>query len=182
MDVSYQYLSYFLEDDDELQRIHNAYESGEMLTGELKKIAIKEISAYITKFQQRRAKISDEELRIFMDGNRELRLNPRYNWPNKVYFRMKRSYQSTILYPPNLPSLRIQRICLTELSDTFRLHAPEFSFTRMERSILLFVHWKWRCISGASRIQQYMLDITTMVRELLKPFQMSKKLKSVSLS
>jgi tryptophanyl-tRNA synthetase len=84
VDVSYQYLSYFLDDDDELKRIHDAYESGEMLTGELKKIAINEISDYVNKFQERRAKITDEELRMFMDGNRPLRLNPRYNWTEKV--------------------------------------------------------------------------------------------------
>jgi tryptophanyl-tRNA synthetase len=85
VDVSYQYLSYFLDDDEELQRIHDSYESGEMLTGELKKIAINEIWGYISKFQQRRAKISDEELRAFMDGTRPLRLGTRYNWADKVY-------------------------------------------------------------------------------------------------
>ena len=82
--MSYQYLTYFLEDDDELQRIHDAYESGEMLTGELKKIAIKEIWSYVNKFQQRRGKITDEELNMFMDGNRSLRLNSRYNWTGQV--------------------------------------------------------------------------------------------------
>jgi tryptophanyl-tRNA synthetase len=83
--VSYQYLTYFLENDEELQRIHDQYESGEMLTGELKKITINEIWKYISKFQQRRAKITDEELRMFMDSNRVLRLGSRYNWTNKVY-------------------------------------------------------------------------------------------------
>jgi len=84
VDVAYQYLSYFLDDDEELKKIHDAYESGEMLTGELKKIAIKEIWGYISRFQERRAKISDEELRVFMDGSRPLRLGARYNWTDKV--------------------------------------------------------------------------------------------------
>ncbi|KAK6599554.1 tryptophanyl-tRNA synthetase [Botrytis cinerea] len=35
-DVSYQYLTFFLEDDEELESIRKAYRSGEMLTGELK--------------------------------------------------------------------------------------------------------------------------------------------------
>ena len=87
VDVSYQYLSYFLEDEEELQRIHDTYESGKLLTGELKKIVIKEIWGYVSKFQERRAKISDEELRIFMDGNRSLRLGARYNWTNNVCIR-----------------------------------------------------------------------------------------------
>ena len=84
MDVSYQYLSYFLDDDDELKRIHDAYEAGEMLTGELKKITINEIWRYVSKFQERRSKITDEELKMFMDGTRALRLASRYNWNNKV--------------------------------------------------------------------------------------------------
>jgi tryptophanyl-tRNA synthetase len=84
IDVAYQYLSYFLDDDEELQRIHDEYESGRMLTGELKKIAIQEIWNYVSKFQARRASITKSELRMFMDGSRPLRLNPRYNWENKA--------------------------------------------------------------------------------------------------
>jgi tryptophanyl-tRNA synthetase len=84
VDVSYQYLSYFLEDDAELRRIHDAYESGEMLTGELKKIVINELWAYVSKFQQRRAKVTDKVLRVFMDGSRSLRLGSLYNWTAKV--------------------------------------------------------------------------------------------------
>jgi len=84
VDVSYQYLTYFLEDDEELKRIHDEYESGKMLTGELKKIAIREIWGYVSKFQQRRANITDEELNTFMDGSRSLRMGKRYNWNNEV--------------------------------------------------------------------------------------------------
>jgi tryptophanyl-tRNA synthetase len=84
VDVSYQYLSYFLQDDDELKRIHDAYEAGEMLTGELKKIAINEIWGYVSKFQERRSNITDEEVKMFMDGTRSLRLSARYNWNNEV--------------------------------------------------------------------------------------------------
>ena len=86
MDVSYQYLSYFLEDDEELKRIHDAYETGQMLTVELKKIAIDEIWRYVSEFQKRRARITDEELRMFMDGTRSLRLGERYNWTGQVRF------------------------------------------------------------------------------------------------
>ena len=86
VDVSYQYLSYFLEDDTKLQEIHDTYECGELLTGELKKIAITEIWAYVNAFQARRAKITDEILKMFMDGKRPLRLNKRYNWEDKKKF------------------------------------------------------------------------------------------------
>jgi len=84
VDVPYQYLEYFLEDDEELKRIHDAYEAGEMLTGELKKIAIKEIWEYVGQFQERRKNISDETLSMFMDGSRPLKLGQRYNWTDKV--------------------------------------------------------------------------------------------------
>jgi len=112
-------LSYFLEDDDELQRIHDAYESGEMLTGELKKIAIKEISAYVSKFQERRARISDDELRIFMDGTRPLRLNPRYNWTDKVSILTIDSHIRKVLSLQIHVFLCILMICLMGLLDSF---------------------------------------------------------------
>jgi len=78
--VSYQYLSYFLEDDDELNKIHDAYESGDMLTGELKKIVIKELWTYVEGFQKHRAQVTDEVLKEFMDGGRTLQLGERYKW------------------------------------------------------------------------------------------------------
>lgn len=40
IDVSYQLLKFFLEDDEELERIRLTYTSGELLSGEIKKIAI----------------------------------------------------------------------------------------------------------------------------------------------
>lgn len=67
VDVSFQYLRFFLEDDDELERIHVSYESGEMLTGELKAICIKELQAYVAAFQERRAKVDDAAVELFME-------------------------------------------------------------------------------------------------------------------
>lgn len=40
VDVAYQLLKFFLEDDAKLTEIHSAYSKGELLTGELKKLAI----------------------------------------------------------------------------------------------------------------------------------------------
>jgi tryptophanyl-tRNA synthetase len=65
-DVPFQYLTFFLEDDDELERIKVAYESGQMLTGEIKQRCIAEIQAYVQGFQERRAKVTDEVLAEFM--------------------------------------------------------------------------------------------------------------------
>ncbi|RME52594.1 tryptophan--tRNA ligase [Candidatus Woesearchaeota archaeon] len=56
VDVSYQYLRYFEEDDQQLERIKRDYESGKLLTGELKAILIEKLSAFLTKHQENREK------------------------------------------------------------------------------------------------------------------------------
>ncbi|KAM3076524.1 tryptophan--tRNA ligase [Clarireedia jacksonii] len=65
-DVSYQYLTFFLEDDEELERIRKAYRSGELLTGELKAKCIEELQTYVKGFQERRAAVTDEIVKDFM--------------------------------------------------------------------------------------------------------------------
>jgi len=66
IDVSYQYLSFFLEDDDELEKIRSMYTSGELLTGELKKICIEYIQDFIRDFQNKRAKVTPDVAKEFM--------------------------------------------------------------------------------------------------------------------
>ncbi|KAK3944115.1 tryptophan--tRNA ligase, cytoplasmic [Diplogelasinospora grovesii] len=67
VDVPYQYLRFFLEDDEELERIRVSYEAGEMLTGELKAICIRELQTYVAGFQERRAKVDDEMVDLYME-------------------------------------------------------------------------------------------------------------------
>ena len=64
-DIPYQYLEYFLDDDVELKRIHDDYEAGRMLTGEVKKILIGEGQKLIHDFQVRRAAVTEEEVDEF---------------------------------------------------------------------------------------------------------------------
>lgn len=66
IDVSYQYLLFFLEDDEELKRIKEEYESGRMLTGELKAICIKFLQDYVQAFQERRAQVTEEVVSAYM--------------------------------------------------------------------------------------------------------------------
>lgn len=73
IDVAYQYISFFLEDDEELERIYNAYKSGEMLTGEVKQICAKVIGDFAQEFQENRAKVSDEVVASFMKVDREFK-------------------------------------------------------------------------------------------------------------
>ncbi|OJJ38733.1 hypothetical protein ASPWEDRAFT_36423 [Aspergillus wentii DTO 134E9] len=66
VDVSFQYISYFEEDDAKLKEIEDSYRKGDLLTGELKKMAITLLQGYVKDFQERRKEVSDQLLRQFM--------------------------------------------------------------------------------------------------------------------
>ena len=70
VDISYIWLCYFMEDDEELDRIGMEYSSGRMLTREIKEIAINVITKVIIDHQQKRALITDEVLKRFYDINK----------------------------------------------------------------------------------------------------------------
>ncbi|GAB5588767.1 tryptophan--tRNA ligase [Umbelopsis nana] len=72
VDVSYQYLSFFLDDDEELKRVYDAYKTGEMMTGELKKRCIDVLQKVVGDFQERKSKVTDEVIDYFMDKNRKI--------------------------------------------------------------------------------------------------------------
>lgn len=68
-DVSYQWLRFFLDDDDLLEKIGREYGSGEgdfWNTGSVKKRLIVELQRIVNEHQERRAKISDEEVAEWM--------------------------------------------------------------------------------------------------------------------
>ena len=61
IDVSYQYLRIFFEQDDKkLEQIHDDYKSGKMLTGELKQILIEKINKFLASHQEKREKARDQ--------------------------------------------------------------------------------------------------------------------------
>jgi tryptophanyl-tRNA synthetase len=64
--VAYIYLTYFEEDDDKLKEVHDSYKRGELLTGELKKMSVEKLQAYVNEFQERRKTVTDEVLAEFM--------------------------------------------------------------------------------------------------------------------
>nr|PIM01797.1 tryptophanyl-tRNA synthetase (TrpRS2) [Toxoplasma gondii COUG] len=67
IDIPFQYLTFILNDDDQLKEIGEKYQKGEMLTGEVKAILIKELQALVLGHQERRAKVTDDMVRQFMD-------------------------------------------------------------------------------------------------------------------
>ncbi len=55
IDVSFQYLKFFFEPNDEkLKKIHDDYKAGKLLTSELKEILIKKINAFLKEHQEKR--------------------------------------------------------------------------------------------------------------------------------
>eukprot|EP01053_Blabericola_migrator_P010213 Blabericola_migrator_1__10212@NODE_570_length_7533_cov_212_053308_g425_i0_p2_GENE_NODE_570_length_7533_cov_212_053308_g425_i0NODE_570_length_7533_cov_212_053308_g425_i0_p2_ORF_typecomplete_len405_score96_57tRNAsynt_1b/PF00579_25/4_7e67Hydrolase_3/PF08282_12/0_41_NODE_570_length_7533_cov_212_053308_g425_i0301217 len=72
IDVSYQYLKYFLEDDQELIKIGEDYSSGKMLTGEVKARLITILTDLMTEHQRNRAGITDEQVKEIMNPHRKM--------------------------------------------------------------------------------------------------------------
>ncbi|KAL2870896.1 uncharacterized protein BJX67DRAFT_369833 [Aspergillus lucknowensis] len=70
VDVSYIYLTYFEDDDAKIDEIYKNYKSGELLTGELKAMAIKKLQDYVAEFQERRKEVTDEVLEQYMTPRR----------------------------------------------------------------------------------------------------------------
>lgn len=66
VDVSFQYLKMFFEDDDKkLSQIEKDYRSGKMLTGELKKYTIEKIQKFLKEHQKRLEKVKKEVKKLF---------------------------------------------------------------------------------------------------------------------
>ncbi|XP_046571084.1 tryptophan--tRNA ligase, cytoplasmic-like [Haliotis rubra] len=80
IDVSYQYLRFFLHDDVKLKDIEERYTRGQMMTGELKQELIKVLQALVSGHQEWRAQISDATVDYYMTP-RKLKYN--YTDPSK---------------------------------------------------------------------------------------------------
>jgi len=66
VDVSYQYLSIFLFDDEKLYSIRDEYKSGRMLSGEIKQELVKVLVPFIQRHQQARMHVTEEVVQSFM--------------------------------------------------------------------------------------------------------------------
>jgi len=60
IDVSYQWLMFFEEDDEKLKQIYQEYKSGKMLSGEIKAILIEKINTILAEHQKRREKAKNQ--------------------------------------------------------------------------------------------------------------------------
>lgn len=66
VDVSFMYLTFFLEDDEQLEKIRQDYTSGALLTGDLKKCLIETLQPMIASHQERRKQVTDDMVKQFM--------------------------------------------------------------------------------------------------------------------
>lgn len=66
IDVCFQLLRFFLENDEELEKIRVSYSKGELLSGEIKKIAIETLQPIVADHQTKRKEVTDEILEQFM--------------------------------------------------------------------------------------------------------------------
>lgn len=67
IDVPFQWLMFFLEDDDKLEEIRVKYSSGEMLTGDVKKILVDILQKFLKDFQEARKKVTNEDVKKFLE-------------------------------------------------------------------------------------------------------------------
>lgn len=65
VDVPVQWLSFFLEDDEELARVKKEYMLGRIMTGEVKKLLINTITAITKTHQEKRKLVTDEDVQLF---------------------------------------------------------------------------------------------------------------------
>ncbi|KAF8842487.1 tryptophanyl-tRNA synthetase [Paxillus ammoniavirescens] len=72
VDVAYQYLSFFVEDDEELKALGEEYRAGHLLTGQLKARCIQMLQGLVKDFQERKAKVTEADVDNFMDANRKI--------------------------------------------------------------------------------------------------------------
>jgi len=60
VDVAYQWLTFFEEDDARLKEIYQRYKKGELLSGELKQILVDKLNDFLVEHQKRRVKAKKE--------------------------------------------------------------------------------------------------------------------------
>lgn len=65
VDISYQYLTYFMEDDQELKQIAQDYSSGKMMTSEIKQLMAAIISKFVEKHKAIKDTVTDEDVADF---------------------------------------------------------------------------------------------------------------------
>ena len=64
--MPYQYLTFFLEDDERLEDIRVRYGSGELLSGEVKMELVKVMQEFVKGLQESRSRVTQQDVDYFM--------------------------------------------------------------------------------------------------------------------
>lgn len=81
VDICYQYLTYFLDDDAMLKHIAIEYSSGRMMSEELKTRTAELISQFIENHQKNKNALTEQDVMMFFDANRVLDIGGCYDRP-----------------------------------------------------------------------------------------------------
>lgn len=92
IDISYQYLTFFLESDEELAKIAEEYTSGRLESGALKEIAGDIVARVIAEHQEALKTVTDDTVRMFFDPDRVLDIGGCYNRVGKLADEKASSY------------------------------------------------------------------------------------------
>ncbi|WVR04601.1 tryptophan-tRNA ligase [Kwoniella sp. DSM 27419] len=77
VDIAYQYLSFFEEDDAKMERLAREYRAGTLSTSEMKQACIEKLQGIVEEFQKNRAAVTDETLAYFQDATRKIDPRPK---------------------------------------------------------------------------------------------------------
>ncbi|ORX38835.1 tryptophan-tRNA ligase [Kockovaella imperatae] len=76
IDVAYQYLSFFEDDDEKMKSLSDGYRAGTLSTSQMKEACIAKITAVVEEFQKNRAAVTDEILHAYQDPTRKIDPRP----------------------------------------------------------------------------------------------------------
>jgi tryptophanyl-tRNA synthetase len=77
IDVSYQYLRFFVDDNTRLEQLHSGYRAGTITSGEMKTHLVKRLQEIISEHQHVRATITDDMIRHVMSVRKDMLLGPK---------------------------------------------------------------------------------------------------------
>src|SRR6185437_1398368 len=82
--ICYQYLTFFMEDDEQLRKIAEEYTTGRMMSSDLKKITGEIIAKEITQHQAALATITDDLVNQYFNWDRDLDIGGCYDRTNDI--------------------------------------------------------------------------------------------------
>nr|XP_019008527.1 tryptophan-tRNA ligase [Kwoniella pini CBS 10737]OCF47308.1 tryptophan-tRNA ligase [Kwoniella pini CBS 10737] len=77
VDIAYQYLSFFEDSDEKMERLDKEYRAGTLSTSEMKAACIEKLQEVVAEFQKNRAEVTDEKLAYFQDPSRKIDPRPK---------------------------------------------------------------------------------------------------------